>query len=150
MNKINKRGWVAQDYVVGLILFSAIIALAYLAVGSLATDYDTPGIVDESFSEHYNKLNENTASAQEMLDATSSSEGLSIIGTADILLSSTFSVINLIFGSLTNVGGQVAHIGDDFGIPTSVTSIIFVTFLSILVVALIFIVVNAVNKTNRL
>jgi len=146
----NKKGWAAKDYVVGLILFSAVIALAYLMVGSLATDYGTEGIVSSSFSEHYDKLNENTESVNSMLSATSSSGGLSILGTAEILLSSTFSVINLIFGSFATLGGQVAHIGTDFGVPTAVTTIILVVFLAVVTVSIIFIIINAINRSGRL
>ena len=147
---MNKIGWTAQDYITGLILFSAVIALTYLMVVSQATDYETPGIVDEKFSEHYDKLNENTETISEMLDSTSGSGGFSLLNTADILLSSTFSVINLIFGSFTSLASQVASIPGDFNIPTSVTAIILVVFLSLITVGIIFTIINAVNKTNRL
>lgn len=147
---MNKGGWTAKDYTVSLILFSAVIALAYLMVGALAVDYGSPEIVNENFQEHYNKLEENTNTAADMLSATSSSGGLSLIGTFEILLSSTFSIINLVLGSFAVVGSQVAHIGSDFGIPTQVTAILLTVFLSIITVSIVFIVINAVNKTDRL
>lgn len=147
---MNKKGWTARDYIIGLIFVSAIIAFTYLAVGSLATEYDTPGIVDENFNSHYNKLNDNTEAVSKMLDASSSSNGLSILGTADILISSTFSIINLIFGSLGTLKDQVFHIGDDFNIPSSVTVLLLTVLLSVITVSIIFIIINAVNKTSKL
>ena len=48
-----KSEWKIRDYVIAGVVLSAVIALAYLMVGSLATEYDTPGIVDAGFSERY-------------------------------------------------------------------------------------------------
>ena len=147
---MNKKGFTAQNYIIGLILFSAVIALFYLMIGSEAVEYDRQGIVDSSFSDHYDKFSDNTAMADEMLTATNSKDGLNLFDVGEILLKSTFSVISLIFGSFTNVGLQLSHIPGDFNIPTPITSIILVALLSIITVTIIFTIINAVNKTNRL
>lgn len=142
--------WTAKDYVVGLIIFSALIALGFIMIQSLAIDYGNENIIDNSFNEHYNKFTETTQTAAEMFNKTSSKEGLGIIGTAEILLSSTFSVISLIFSSFTSLGSQVGHLAGDFGVPSQVASIIFVLFLSVITVGIVFIIINAVNKSGRL
>lgn len=147
---MNKKGFIPRDYVIAMILFGVFISILYLMIGSMAVDYDTPGIVDESFSEHYNKLNENTASVQSMLDASSTSGGLNILGTAEILLSSTFSIVNIIFGSLGTIRSQLANIGSDFGIPSAISTVVLSAIGAILTVFIIFGIVNAINKTNKL
>lgn len=147
---INKKGFTPRQYVVAMLVFGAVIALAYIMIGSMAVEYDAPGIVDANFNEHYNNLNEQTEDVQSMLDASSSTSGFNILGTAEILLSSTFSIINIIFGSLSTLRGQLAHIGTDFGIPSEVSVIVLTALGAILTVFIIFGIVNAVNKTNKL
>lgn len=142
--------WTTREYIFGIVLFSAVIALFYLAVGDLATNYDRQDLMDDSFTANYDKLTENQAMAEDMLNASSSSSGLSIIGTAEILISSTFSIINLVFGSLTTFGGQITHIGSDLGIPSPVQKIIFGVFLTLITISIILIIINAVNKTEKL
>lgn len=147
---MNKKGFTPRDYVIAMILFGAFAALFYIMIGSLATDYNKPGIVDESFSEHYNTLTENANQVESMLDASSSSGGFNILGTAEILLSSTFSIVNIIFGSLSTLRTQLANIGTDFGIPSEISIIVITTIGAILVVMLVFGIINAINKTNKL
>lgn len=142
--------WTTKEYIIGIILFSAVIALFYLAVGDMATSYGRTDILDEDFSANYDKLSQNKDMAQDMLNATSNPSGMNIIGTADILISSTFSVINLVFGSLGVFKLQISHIGADFGIPTQVINIIGSVFLILITIGIILIIVNAVNKTEKL
>lgn len=142
--------WTTKEYVFGIVLFSAVIALFYLAVGDMATSYDRTDLVDESFSENYNQLDENADMIEDMRNKSRSSSGLSIIGTAEILISSTFSIIELVFGSLDTFAAQVGNIGDDIGIPSEVENIIGAVFLMLLVVSIVLIVINAVNKTEKL
>ena len=147
---MNNKGFAVQSWVVGLILMSAIIALSYLMVGSLANDYNAPNIVDKDFSTNYDKLNDNTADISNMWTATTNKTGLNLINTADILLSSTFSIIQIVFGGVKTFSTQVAGIPEDFDIPKSVTNILLGTLLAIITVGIIFGVINAVNKTNKL
>lgn len=147
---MNNKGFAVQSWVVGLILMSSIIALAYLMVGGLAIDYNASGVVDPSFSENYNKLNENTEDITDMWTATTNKSGLNLINTADILLSSTFSIIQIVFGGVKTFSTQVASIPEDFDVPTSVTNILIGTLIAVIVVGIIFGVINAVNKTNKL
>lgn len=142
--------WTTREYIIGLILFSAVIALFYIAVGDMATTYDRSDLVDPSFSENYDKLTENQGMAADMLNSSSSSSGLSILGTADIILSSTFSIISLTFGSLTTFSSQISHIGTDIGMPTEVQKILLGVLITIITIGLVLIIINAVNKTEKL
>lgn len=146
---MNKKGLTGKSYVTALILFSAIIALGFLMVVSMADDYGNANIVDQKYSDNYDRLTENTNTVSDMFSAASSKEGLGLVSTVEILLTSTFSIINLIFGSLATLGGQVASFGEDAGIPTAVSSIILVVFLSLITVGIVFLVINAINKTGR-
>lgn len=151
MRKMNKKGeWVVRDYLIALLIFSSIIALGYILLGDLATSYSNPNIVDSNFLNNYNKLNNNTALAKSMLDSTTDSSGFDIIDAGEVLLSSTFSVISLVFGSLGVIKSQLAFVASDFGIPIQITNILFTTFLSVITISLVIIIINAINKTNKL
>jgi hypothetical protein len=129
---------------------SAIVALAYLMVGSMASDYDAPGIVDSSFSENYDKLNENTEDINQLWTATTNKSGLNLINTADVLLSSTFSIAQIVFGGVKTFSSQLSTIPQDFDIPKSVSNILIGALISVIAVGIIFGIINAVNKTNKL
>ena len=146
----NKKGWVAQDYVIALILFSAIVGLLYLGVGSIATDYNTPGIVDPSFKENYDEFNNQTATIGAMWNATSSKGSLNLFSGTDIFLKSTFSVVSLIFGSIGSLTRQVTHIQTDFGVPDVIWGVVSIIFMATITILLIFAVVNALNKAGPL
>lgn len=142
--------WTAREYLYGIVLFSAVIALFYLAIGDLAVTYDRTDIVDSKFSENYDKLTDNKQMADSMLGATYSSSGLSFLDTVEVVLTSTISVIKLTFNSLTTFSGQLLHVGDDFGVPTQVIKIIASVFLMLITIGIVLIVINAVNKTEKL
>ena len=150
MNNI-KGEWRLRDYTLSLLLLSGIIALAYIMVGSLSTEYSVPGIVDPSFSENYDRFNEQQTNIGEMWDSTTNKTGLTLVATtADILLQSTFSVISLIIGSVGSLSDQVGSIAGDFGIPTEVWNIGITILLSVLTILIIFAIINAVNKQEKL
>lgn len=145
---VNKKAFTMSNYLIGLIVFSAIIGLGFLAVSSIGTSYQRTNIIDQSFLNNYDKFNNNTATINQMLNETSGKKG--IIGTVEIFFDSTFTVISLIFSSLSSVREQVGFIGSDFGIPTAVSSIVLVLIIMVIVVLIIMTIINAVNKTKPL
>lgn len=148
---MNKKGFTATNYVIGIVIFSTIIALSVIMVGGLATDYGNEDIVDAEFSEHYDRLNEHTSMIDDSLSEISSDQGFSLIGSSfELLFKSTLSVLLLIVDSLGIFASQIIHIGEDFGIPTQVTRIMVLTFLAIVTIGVVFIVLNAVNKQKPL
>ncbi len=150
MKQMNKRGWVARDFIIAMLIFSATIALMVIMVGSMANDYDNPNIIDEEFSAQFDKFNEDTATASEMWNATTSEGGLSLVGTADLLFFSTFRVISLIFSSVVSAGSQLADFGTFFGIPTQITAIFMVLIFSALTVYIVFIVISSIRSGREL
>jgi len=150
MNKINKKGWVARDFVVAVLIFSGCLALFVLMVGSLANDYDNTNVIDPEFSSKFDKFSEDTDRTGEMWEAATSEDGLSLIGTADLLFFSTFRVISLVFSSVVAAGDQMAGFGEYFGIPSEVSSIFMVLLFSILTVFIVFIIISSVRSGREL
>lgn len=142
--------WVMKDYVIAIILFSTVVALGYIMLNGLATDYSNTDIVDPKFSENYNKLSETTQVAENIRESISSEEGLGLIGTTEILLKGTFSVINLVLSSLTTLASQVFQMAITFEIPSEISGVILVAFLAIITVSIIFIIINYVNRSGRM
>ena len=146
----NKKGWVARDYLIATLLFSGVIVLMYLMVGSMADSYGNTSIVDAKFRSNFDNFQNNTERITKIFDAASSKEGLSLLQAAEVVFGATFSVISLIFSSLYDVGVQIFHFTEYFGVPAEVSGVIFPLVLSILTVMLVFIIISAVNKTEKL
>ena len=54
--KNNKKGWLARDYIVSMLVLSGLIALGFLMVQSSGTEYSNTGIIDDNFDDNYNQL----------------------------------------------------------------------------------------------
>jgi hypothetical protein len=145
-----KKGWVARDFIVAVLLFSGCLALFVVMIGSMSNDYDNPNIIDAEFSEKFDKFSEDTDRAGEMWEAATSEGGLSLVGTADLLFFSTFRVISLIFNSVVAAGQQLAGFGEFFGIPSEITGIFMVLIFSILTVLIVFIILSSVRSGREL
>jgi len=50
MNKINKKGWVARDFIIAMLVFSGVMAMFVVMIASIADDYDNPDIINDEFS----------------------------------------------------------------------------------------------------
>ena len=148
--KFDKKGWVARDFVVAVLLFSGVLALFVVMIGSIANDYGNTEIIDPVFSEKFDKFSEDTERAGEMWESATSEDGLSLVGTADLLFFSTFRVISLIFSSVVATGRQLTGFGEYFGIPTEVTGIFMVLIFSILTVYIVFIILSSVRSGRDL
>lgn len=148
MNKMNKRGFVLRDWVVASILFSGIIAMAILSVASLSEDYNNPNVVDAEFQSKFDRFENETDRAAELFSTATSKEGLSLVGTFDVLFGSTFTVISLVFGSVSAIGEQIAGFGEYFGIPSDVSKVFFTILLACISVLIVFIVISSVSRRD--
>lgn len=147
--RYNKKGqFLARDWVMSAILFSGVIALLVLALGDMVDTYGTENVTDSAFQTTFDKFQDNTDIAQEMWNRSSGEDGLSTIGTFDILFKSTFSVISLVFSSVTLAGTQVFGFVEYFGIPKEVGFIFGTIILSILSVIIVFIVISSVSRRD--
>lgn len=142
----NKKGFLARDWVVGFISAIAVISLCYLMVSGMATKYGKTELIDESFNETYNKYDELADDANEMFEEASSKEGLSVLGTTTLLFSATFTVIQLIFGTLLLPGSMLKRFALDLGAPTLISNIIFTLPLIIITVIIVLVVISSVSQ----
>ena len=150
INKLNKKGWVARDFIIAMLIFSGALAIFVVMIGSLANDYDNPDVINAEFSEKFDKFSEDTDRAGEMWESATSEGGLSLVGTADLLFFSTFRVISLIFTSVVAAGEQMAGFGEFFGIPSEISSIFMVLIFTILTVYIVFIIISSVRSGREL
>ena len=146
MTKMNRKGFIARDFVVAMILFSGLIALMTLVVASIASDYGNNDLISEDFSNKFDRFDENTGRVTEMFDSANSEEGLSLIGTFDVLFNSAFSIISLVFSGVSSVGSQLLGFSEFFGIPSEVAGVFFTIILSILTALIVFIVISSVSR----
>jgi len=150
MKQLNKRAWVARDFIIAMLIFSGGIALFVVMVGSIANDYDNPNIINTEFSNQFDKFEEENARSQEMWNATTGEGGLSLVGTADLLFFSTFRVISLVFNSVSAAWNQLASFGTFFRIPRAVSYIFMTLIFGILTVSIIFIIISSVRSGKEL
>jgi hypothetical protein len=106
-----------------MLIFSGVLAIYVLMVGSVANDYGNTDVINVGFSEKFDKFSNDTSRAGEMWESATSEGGLSLVGTADLLFFSTFRVISLVFTSVVSAGEQLAGFGEFFGIPSEVYSL---------------------------
>jgi|SRR6056297_376460 len=148
MINTNKKGFLARDWVVAAILFSGIIALLVLGVGSVADNYDKENITSDSFQDKFDKFENNTKLAQSMWNQSSGEGGLSTVGTFDVLFKATFGVISLVFDSVKIAGQQMFSFIGYFGVPSEVGLLFFTILSSILAVLIVFIVISSVSRRD--
>lgn len=145
---MNKKGFIARDFVLAMLLFSGIIAMAVIAVNSHANDYNNPNVIDEDFSDNFDRFENSTSTATELFDSARSKEGLSLVGTFDVLFSSTFVIISLVFDSVGAVFEQVSTFGSYFGIPSAVSRVFFSILLAALSILIVFIIISSVSRRD--
>lgn len=147
---LNKKGeFLARDFMISLILFGAVILLCYLVIGDMAhssTGYDIPNMTDENFEDRYDTLTEASTTIYQMENASTSEEGMSTVSTYTTFFKATFSIISLIFGSLSMVRSTFTNFATDFGVPSAVANIGFSAILVIIVVVLVFVIISSVSR----
>lgn len=151
MEKMNKKGMYARDYIIILILFGSICLTGYLIVADMAgsdSGYGVSGMVDENFAEHYNTLTESTSNIGKLQNATTSEAGTKTISQYTEIFRATFSMISIIFGSIGMTSGTLTHFATDFEIPSAMANIISATIMGILITILIFVIISSVSKSK--
>lgn len=147
MKTINKHGWVTRDFVVAALLFSGMVALFVLAIAGIADKYDNTEIVSESFSENYDKLTETAEKINIGRNSTTSGSGLSFLGTFDVAFQSTFTIIQLVFSTLSLYGNLAGNIITDFTfLDATVVKIFFIIGLAALTAYLVFIWISSISR----
>lgn len=147
----NKKGVLTRDLVIAGLLFTGIVALFVLAIAGVADNYDNTEIINENFANNYDKLSEIANDVNLTRGASQSSEGLSFIGTFDVIFSSTFTVIKMVFATLDLIGDMAANFVSDYTfLDASVIKILFIMALAILTTVLVFVWISSVSRSNKL
>jgi len=145
---MNKKGFLARDFVIILILFGAVCGIGYLVYADMAseTGYNNPNMIDKDFQKNYDTLSETTGKVYKMQNATQSKEGMSVISTYTTMFKSTFSVISIVLGSFGMVRTTMTNFAEDFGVPSNIANLIFPTILVILIVTIVFVIISSVSR----
>lgn len=146
---MNKKGMLARDWVIVLILFGAITGLATLVVVDMAnsgTGYNQTDIIDEDFQDRYDTLSATTSDVYQMQNATASGEGISVISTYTTVFKATFSIISIIFGTFGLANSAMANFAEDFGVPSAIANVAFPAILVIIITIIIFVIISSVSK----
>ncbi len=146
---MNKKGMLARDWVIVLILFGVITGIGALIVIDFAnpeTGYNVTNMTDENFQSRYDTLTDTTTDIYQMQNATASGEGISVISTYTTVFKATFNIISIIFGSFGIANTAMMNFAEDFGVPSVIANIIFPAILVILIAVIVFVVISSVSK----
>jgi len=133
-----------------MLVFSGVLAMFVVMIGSVANDYDNTDIISPEFSDKFDKFSENVDTGGEMWAASTGEGGLSLVGTADLLFFSTFKVISLVFDSVNIAWTQMAEFGEFFGIPSVISNIFVGLIFTILTVSIVFIIISSIRSGKEL
>jgi len=137
-----------MSWIISIILLSGVIALLVLLPQTLSNNYNVDGITSDEFSNNFNTFDENTQTAQNMWESVNNDEGLSTIGSLELLFSSTVGIIKLILSSVITTTTQMFSFTEYFGVPSQVGFIFFTILLSILSVFIVFKIINSLYRRD--
>jgi hypothetical protein len=144
-----RKSWIARDFVVAGLLFSGIISFFVLFFLSLGAEYDNPDLVNEEFSENYDKLTAISEKVDTMRLASTAGEGLSFLGTFDVAFQATFTVIQLVFSTLALVASIPGKMVVDFTfIDSIVLANFFVLGLAVITTILVFVWISSISRSK--
>jgi len=147
---MNKKAMLARDFVIVLSLFVTITGIGYVIVGNMASSdlgYNVENMTDETFQENYEDLsNAIGKDVEQMRNATSSKEGLSVISTFTTMFSATFKIIPLVLGSFNMVRNTMNNFGEYFDVPSIISNLIFSAIIFIITVVIVFVIISSVSK----
>ncbi len=146
---VNKKGMLARDFIIILALFGGIIGIGALIVVDMAsseTGYNITNMTDENFQSNYDTLSDTFDDVELMKNATTSSEGISVLSTYTTVFKATFNVITLVFRSPILIKNIFVNFAEDFNIDSGVANIMFTLILTISLAIIIFVIISSVSK----
>ena len=151
IKNLNKKAeFNAKNFIIILILFAGIIGLGYAVVTDMSDQYDVEDMTDKDFEENYDVMSNISDDVYQMQNASTSREGTQSVSSYDILFTSTFTIIDLVFGSVETVNNLITNFAEDFGIPSVIANKIGMILILIIIVSIVFIVINSVRGTEKL
>ena len=147
-SKITQRkGFLTRDIVISGLLFTGIIAIFVLMIAGVADNYNNTEIINEDISNNYDKLSTLTGNLSQSLDEVQSGDGLKFTGTFEIVFSATFTVIKMIFGTISLYGTIVANFVSDFTfLDSSVIKVLLTLGMAILTTIVMFIWISSITR----
>ena len=141
----------ARDWVITIIIFSLFAGIAGLIVYDLSdpvNGYNVANMTDGNFDAAYNQIQYSEGITKQMADASTSKEGLGLLGGAELFFGSTVTVIQIVFGSLGTVNSVFGAMIGTFGVPPGLANLIFPGLLAIITTILVFVVISSLTKTK--
>jgi len=142
----NKKGFLARHWMVAFTVGVAVMALSYLMVQGLATQYDNLDVIDPSFQSTYDRYSDLEGNVDSMFEEASSEEGLSVVGTFTVIFGATFTILQLIFSSLLLPGTMLRQFSIDVGAPTLVANIIFTLPLVVVTIVIVLVIISSISR----
>ena len=116
---------------------------------SLSLTYGNNNLVSESFSQNYDKLSNIGDKVESMRSSVATGEGLSFIGIFDVAFTATFTVIQLVFSTLSLIATIPAQMIVDFTfIDSIVIADFFILILAIITTTLVFVWISSVSRSK--
>jgi hypothetical protein len=149
--RFNKRGLLMRNYLIILVLFSVFTGVGALIVADIASvdnGYGVTNMTDSDFDSAYNQASYTNNLVEQAGNVSSSNEGLSTIGSTELLFGSTKTVIQLVFGSFSIIRNVFSSMLTDFGMPPQIANLAFGAIISILIIIIVFVVISSLTKTK--
>ena len=109
---MNKKAFLMRDWLVALLIFSAIAGVLFFATQDLANSYDRSDIVDAEFRENYDRFEDVRGNVSTMFTEISNKTGLDLVAAATVgVFKSTWSIIRLVFGGIQYTVNQMTNFG---------------------------------------
>ena len=144
MRTTRAKGFSIRFWVVGLILFSGVIGLFFLTVGSMASEYNAEDLViDEELEARYGIIDQTTATAETLRSISKQDEGLTLIGGFRVIFRATTGVLNTVLNSLVILPAVFLNVADDFNLDSTVVSLFMIIVFAIITTLIVFEVVSA-------
>ena len=141
---MNKKGeFGIKNFVLGMLLFSAVFALFNLYVLDMNSAY-SGNIVDESFNSTFNKFENTKSNVEDMYAEVRANSAFTFLGVANIVLRSFVGVVEITYSAIADFSDLLVGFGTQYGIPEAVSSVIMTTIWAGVVILIVFLIINAI------
>ena len=142
----NKRGFLTRDLLIAAAIFSTIFALYGLVIVGIASEYQDESIVNQDIIDNYNQLGESKSSLDIAWNEFSSGEGLGFRVAFDVAFAATFTVFQLVLGTLTLFGSVMASFAFDFGFDDKIVGIAYTLLFLVITITIIFVWASSISR----
>jgi len=142
----NKNAFLARTWLIAFAVGLSIIILSYFMVQGLATNYDNTAILDSGFQHTYDKYSELQENVGEMQEEVRGPKGLSFKGIYEVTFGATFTIIALIFDSVTMPGEMLYRLMIDAQVPRAIALIIGTLPTLLIFIMIVLVVISSISR----